>query len=283
MPNPQLEDGYTSIANELLDQFGRLWNIITSKYDFPILCVLIRKTYGYHKKSDKISISQFSQLTGIPPRVICRSLNNLCSANIITKNKNGGINEYGLQKDYSQWVGYQYKLPHDTIDTDTHDIDTLISDTIDNDTTINDKNNTEQCQDCHSPSDTNVTPQSVNIVTPMSDTKDTKENITKDRIQKIEYIQHLKLDDDFYNYFYNLINKYPLIDCNNELILFKEWWENKTKKILKLPKTAWRNWLENAQKFKEENQRNDKYGINKRDTKEIAGQRPNGAFSDIEQ
>jgi phage replication O-like protein O len=110
MPKPQLEDGYTSIANELMEQFPRLWTILKSIYDMPVLLALIRKTYGYHKKSDKISLGQFAQITGINQRLVCRSLNNLFESNIITKDKQSYTTIYGLQEDYTKWKDYNPKI-----------------------------------------------------------------------------------------------------------------------------------------------------------------------------
>jgi phage replication O-like protein O len=62
MNSPQLENGYTRIANELLDALIR--------YRIPgeerqVLDVIIRKTYAYGKKEDRISLSQFHDMTRI--------------------------------------------------------------------------------------------------------------------------------------------------------------------------------------------------------------------------
>lgn len=51
MANPQLEDGYTSIANEILE---RLALIKISATDWRVLVTIIRRTYGFHKKVDWI-------------------------------------------------------------------------------------------------------------------------------------------------------------------------------------------------------------------------------------
>ena len=47
MANPQLEDGYTKIANEILEALA---GINLSPYEGRALFFLIRKTYGWKKK-----------------------------------------------------------------------------------------------------------------------------------------------------------------------------------------------------------------------------------------
>src|SRR3990167_9144794 len=51
---PQLEDGYIRIANEIVD---KLISYRISGEEWQILLVVLRKTYGFHKKEDHTSIS----------------------------------------------------------------------------------------------------------------------------------------------------------------------------------------------------------------------------------
>jgi hypothetical protein len=51
--NPQLENGYTQIANELIEALAR-FNL--SPYESRLLWYIARKTYGYQKKTDAISL-----------------------------------------------------------------------------------------------------------------------------------------------------------------------------------------------------------------------------------
>ncbi len=100
MANPQLEDGHTKIANEIMDALMRT--------NFPsherrILDCILRSTYGWHKKMDRISYSQFAAQTGIDHRNIGRSLTSLKRRGIIICNGHGYSLEYGLQKDYLLW------------------------------------------------------------------------------------------------------------------------------------------------------------------------------------
>jgi len=103
MAKPQLENGYTMLANEIVDQFPRL-NLTSN--DWRVLWVIIRKTYGFHKKVDRIANSQILDATGLHKSVVSRTIKKLHAANIIFKN--GKI--IGFQKDYEMWLGLAEKL-----------------------------------------------------------------------------------------------------------------------------------------------------------------------------
>ncbi|MBN2282747.1 MAG: replication protein [Deltaproteobacteria bacterium] len=106
--NPQLEDGFTTIANELSEAFFRLQ---LSGNQWRILWVIIRKTYGWKKKTAQISITYFEQKTGLGRRHIVRALNDLVERRIITKNDTTFVTTYGFQKDYSKWELLPKKTP----------------------------------------------------------------------------------------------------------------------------------------------------------------------------
>ena len=99
---PQLENGYTRIANELIEQFAR---IRISGEAMQILWVIIRKTYGYKKKSDRIAILQFSQATGIKRSNVCRAINKLTEMGVISviKKENDLASEYSIVKASDKW------------------------------------------------------------------------------------------------------------------------------------------------------------------------------------
>ena len=100
MANPQRENGHIDIANEIAEQLAKTQ---LSGYESRVLWVLWRKTYGWHKRSDRISISQFSMGTGIARRHIHKTLQRLVDRNIVTKNSNKFITRWAFQKDYSKW------------------------------------------------------------------------------------------------------------------------------------------------------------------------------------
>ena len=113
MANPQKENGFTSIANEILEALARLR---ISSYERGIVDVIIRKTYGFidskgiHKKWDRISYSQFSNATGISITHMSRTLKKLEENNLILRDpeisrKTGKpyAVRYCFQKDYDNW------------------------------------------------------------------------------------------------------------------------------------------------------------------------------------
>ncbi len=118
MASPQVEDGYTRIANELL---GEMIKLKLSTYEFQILLAVIRQTYGFQKVNDYISLSQLSKLTRIPSRHCCRTLKKLRNKNLITTTQMGrGITQkVGLQKNYENWklLPKQGALPKQGITT----------------------------------------------------------------------------------------------------------------------------------------------------------------------
>jgi len=100
MADPQIENGHTKIANELVEAFAR-HNL--SAYESRLLWVVFRKTYGWNKKADRISYSQFEEATGIDRRHIGRGLNALKSKGILVCSGAGYALEYAIQKNYELW------------------------------------------------------------------------------------------------------------------------------------------------------------------------------------
>ena len=101
---PDVKNGYIAIANELWEALiaaklnAREWNLIA---------VIIRKTYGWQKYEDKISLSQFEKMTGIARNKIGGIINGLIKRNIIHKTipqkGHTGIPTYSINKFYKQW------------------------------------------------------------------------------------------------------------------------------------------------------------------------------------
>jgi phage replication O-like protein O len=100
MANPQLENGKTEIANELLEAMIRTH---FSPSEMTIILVILRKTFGWHKKSDRISFTQFEEATGMDRWHIAPALKHLVERHIITRSGTGYSLEYSIQKDYESW------------------------------------------------------------------------------------------------------------------------------------------------------------------------------------
>src|SRR3990167_2713389 len=103
MANPQVENGYLRIATEI---FEALCGIRIPGETRQVIDVVIRKTYGYNKKEDCISLSQFCLLTKMRRGDVCRAINKAVSMNIlkvISKEANGKGNKYCVVKDFDSW------------------------------------------------------------------------------------------------------------------------------------------------------------------------------------
>ena len=97
MAKPQLEDGHTRIANEILEHLMRLH---LAPNQWQVLLCIIRKTYGFQKKVDYIANIQIGEATNLGKTVISRVLRNLEDMKVITRR--GKI--VGIQKDWELWV-----------------------------------------------------------------------------------------------------------------------------------------------------------------------------------
>lgn len=100
MADVQLENGYCSIANDIIDALARR---VISADEWRVLMVIVRKTYGWNKKADRIALSQFAEATGMLRQHVCRALKKLVARNIVTCSGNTYCNEYALQKDFEAW------------------------------------------------------------------------------------------------------------------------------------------------------------------------------------
>ena len=104
MANPQKEDGYTAIANEIMEALCR--HRIPGE-DRQVLDVIFRKTYGFNKIEDYISLSQFVEMTGMKKPNIIGSLKSLLSKRIIIIQMDNGFRKvYRINKDFDKWERY---------------------------------------------------------------------------------------------------------------------------------------------------------------------------------
>lgn len=103
MASPQLEQGYTRIANELLDALCKLK---VSQNKFRIILFIIRNTYGYQRKEAPMSLSYIGTALNIKRHHVMDDLAELEEAKIITIQKHSGITPQviSLNKNYNEWV-----------------------------------------------------------------------------------------------------------------------------------------------------------------------------------
>jgi phage replication O-like protein O len=94
--DPQVENGFTRIANEIMDALMRT-NL--SAYQSRILWAIWRKTYGWKKREDWIANIQLVAMTGIRKQHVSRTVKELIERKMVTKS---GY-KIGFNKNYTQW------------------------------------------------------------------------------------------------------------------------------------------------------------------------------------
>lgn len=100
---PQTEHGYSRVANELLEAmiaFG-----FTAR-EWTLLAFLIRKTYGFQKRVDRLSVSQFARGCGLDRAAVSRTLQTLEQKSVISRTSSDGHGamRVGINKHYRQWT-----------------------------------------------------------------------------------------------------------------------------------------------------------------------------------
>lgn len=102
MARPQIEDGYTKIANEIMDA---LISANLSGQELRAALFVIRKTYGFHKIEDYISLSQVMQALSTSKIRASQVMKSLALMKILTvkENINGYTKKYKFNKDFDQW------------------------------------------------------------------------------------------------------------------------------------------------------------------------------------
>ena len=123
MPSPQKENGYTAIANEILDEIAK---IQLNGTQARIILVIWRFTYGFQRKEHELSESFISRATDIHKKQIQRELNELIESKLILVTKQATFNTSRVlkfNKNYSEWQLKRgegtKKLPRNEKDTHT--------------------------------------------------------------------------------------------------------------------------------------------------------------------
>ncbi|HDT0999854.1 TPA: replication protein [Klebsiella pneumoniae subsp. pneumoniae] len=97
-----LDDGFTRIANELLEA---VMHAGLSQHQLLVFMAVMRKTYGFNKKSDWVSNEQISVLTGILPHKCSAAKSALVKRGILTQT--GRV--IGINKAVSEWLSLPIK------------------------------------------------------------------------------------------------------------------------------------------------------------------------------
>ncbi|EJB6796023.1 replication protein [Salmonella enterica] len=97
-----LDDGFTRIANEILEA---VMHAGLSQHQLLVFMAVMRKTYGFNKKSDWVSNEQLSELTGILPHKCSSAKSALVKWGILTQT--GRV--IGINKTVSEWSSLPVK------------------------------------------------------------------------------------------------------------------------------------------------------------------------------
>jgi phage replication O-like protein O len=103
---PQLENGFIRVATgkEENDILMALIKANLNSTEYQIVLFIMRKTWGYGKKEDWISITQFMKYTGKGRTTIIEALNKLVRKNVLVRKSGRGIRSlYRLNKDFNTW------------------------------------------------------------------------------------------------------------------------------------------------------------------------------------
>lgn len=103
MASPQKENGFTGIANELLEN---IYKGDLSLREIKIILAVIRFTFGFNRKSAELSLRFLSQATNIKYRHTQATVSKLISSNILLiENESKGIQSRKIQlnKNYDLW------------------------------------------------------------------------------------------------------------------------------------------------------------------------------------
>jgi phage replication O-like protein O len=103
MASPQLENGYTPIANEILDKIACL---PLNGTQFRIVTVVWRYTYGFSRKEHDLSETFIANATGIHRKQIQREINTLIKFSILFIMREATFKSsriIAFNKDYDSW------------------------------------------------------------------------------------------------------------------------------------------------------------------------------------
>lgn len=108
MADPQVEDGYTRIANEL---FEAIYKFPFTIRQLRIVLFFIRQTYGHHLKMKQISLARIEAEIGMPRTHICKVINDLARMGVllkqshpVTKSVAAIAQTVGINKNYEEWM-----------------------------------------------------------------------------------------------------------------------------------------------------------------------------------
>jgi len=96
-----LENGYLRLANQIQDA---LCKVELSGREFRVLNSIIRLTYGWSKKEDRITNSLIADKTNLSVKHSSEAVNNLAERQILTLRRIGQTRYIGINTDLKKWT-----------------------------------------------------------------------------------------------------------------------------------------------------------------------------------
>ncbi|ENG4186679.1 replication protein [Providencia rettgeri] len=91
-----IEDGYARLSNILLEEYS---GADLTKRQFKVLLAILRLTYGWNKKIDRISNSQIAAIAKLPEKRCSETKLQLVKMNVLIQKGN----QFGPNKNISEW------------------------------------------------------------------------------------------------------------------------------------------------------------------------------------
>jgi|AntDeeMinimDraft_5_1070356.scaffolds.fasta_scaffold03604_4 phage replication O-like protein O len=104
---PQVEDGYTRIANEL---FEALIQAPLTDRERRVALAVIRLTYGWNKKADRIADSQIADVAHLPRQKVNKTKQQLVAKKVL-KIEGAGHGLLSINKHYEEWQFTAHHTP----------------------------------------------------------------------------------------------------------------------------------------------------------------------------
>ena len=104
MANPQLENGYTRIANEIIEVLSKT---SLSSREYRVIFAILRLTYGFQKTSAKISIGDISEECQIAKSHTSLTVSGLIKKNILRVLEDSDYSQKRtimFNKNYVEWI-----------------------------------------------------------------------------------------------------------------------------------------------------------------------------------
>lgn len=98
---PQVEEGYTRIANELYEVVNNAHACPVTLTQLRLIHAVIRRTYGFNKKMDAVADTQLAADTGIPRQKVNPAKHALIAMKVLVLSEDG--RKIGVNKRYSEW------------------------------------------------------------------------------------------------------------------------------------------------------------------------------------